>query len=72
MSVGAGQRPWALDVPREDAAYQARLFKVAVEESKKRDWVCGLLRRYEQYQRVRCRFSYYLINQCNWICRLIS
>ena len=40
-SADAGKTPWAYDVVDEDPEYQARLYKVALEEAAKRDWVVG-------------------------------
>jgi len=41
-SVRAGLEPWEYNVVGSDKAYQARLYKVAVEEAAKRDFVVGL------------------------------
>ena len=41
-SADAGMTPWAYGVVDEDVAYQARLYKVALEEAAKRDWVVGV------------------------------
>jgi hypothetical protein len=40
-SVHAAARPWAYDVDRPSTAYQARLYKVALEEAAKRPYVRG-------------------------------
>ena len=40
-SADAGMQPWAYSVVDEDLEYQARLYKVALEEASKRDWVVG-------------------------------
>jgi hypothetical protein len=40
-SADAGMQPWAYAVIEEDVEYQARLYKVALEEASKRDWVVG-------------------------------
>jgi hypothetical protein len=40
-SADAGMQPWAYSVVDEDVEYQARLYKVALEEAAKRDWVVG-------------------------------
>jgi hypothetical protein len=41
-SMTAAARPWAYDVDRPSTAYQARLYKVALEEAAKRDYVRGV------------------------------
>lgn len=38
----AGREPWSYDIEAVDDAYQARLFKVALEEAAKRDFVEGV------------------------------
>jgi hypothetical protein len=40
-SADAGMQPWAYGVVDEDVEYQARLYKIALEEASKRDWVVG-------------------------------
>lgn len=42
LSSDAGQRPWVYDVKRAEPAYQARLYKVALEEAAKRECVNGV------------------------------
>jgi hypothetical protein len=41
-SADAGKEPWAYGVVDEDVEYQARLYKVALEEAAKRDWIVGV------------------------------
>jgi hypothetical protein len=40
-SADAGKQPWAYGVVDEDPEYQARLYKIALDEASKRDWVVG-------------------------------
>jgi hypothetical protein len=40
-SATAAEKPWAYEVTDPDPAYQARLYKVALEEARKRDYVVG-------------------------------
>jgi hypothetical protein len=41
-SINAASRPWAYDVNRPSRAYQARLYKVALEEAAKRGYIRGV------------------------------
>jgi hypothetical protein len=40
-SADAGIKPWAYDVVDPDHDYQALLYKVALDEASKRDWIVG-------------------------------
>jgi hypothetical protein len=40
-SADAGEKPWAYDVEQPSIQYQARLYRIAIEEARKRDYVVG-------------------------------